>query len=377
MTTAIVLLTLLSAGIERTLDEWSTESAPIAAASPATAGRTVMPAARINPHVVAVCKEFPSAGNRTLAKALMQRAPLQFRTLDMARCAVRNYRGNHGPKSRQAAERRGTLRANRKPGEMPKLPESVYRAPEPFELDARKVLVISDLHLEFQANVAVEAALKHGDEFKPDTILLNGDLLDFYQLSRFDKDPTMPKVSSELEAGRKFWTHVRARFPRAKLVYKLGNHDTRFTSYIFQATPLLADIPGIRDGWEAPCGVRANKVTVVDDKRVVMAGNLPIYHGHELGGGIFSPVNPARGAFMKTNHTVMVSHHHQTSGHSHPNMFHDETFCWSIGCLANLSPRYAVTNKWNWGFATVTIRKGGDFDVSNLRITKDGTVRAS
>jgi predicted phosphodiesterase len=330
-----------------------------------------------NELVQAVCQEYPDAANRTLAKVLMQRAPLRFKTLERARSAIRNFRGNNGGRHRKWAERRGSSRPGRKPGEMPKLPESSYKSPEPFELDARKVLVLSDLHLEFQANVAVEAALRHGDEFKPDTILLNGDLLDFYQLSRFDKDPTMPKVSSELEAGRLFWNHVRARFPRAKLIYKLGNHDTRFTTYIFQAAPLLADIPGIRDGWEVPCGVRANKVTVVDDKRVVMAGNLPIYHGHELGSSTFSPVNPARGAFMKTNHTVMVSHSHQTSGHSHPNMFHDETFCWSIGALCNLSPRYAVTNKWNWGFATVTIGKSGDFNVNNLRITKDGTVRAS
>jgi predicted phosphodiesterase len=365
----IVLLLTACLYIEGTPNEWkSTESAPIAAASPATAGRTVMPAARINPHVVAVCKEFPSAGNRTLAKALMQRAPLQFRTLDMARCAVRNYRGNHGPKSRQAAERRGTLRANRKPGEMPKLPESVYRAPEPFELDAGRLLVLSDVHLPYADNVALEAALKYGESFKPHAILLNGDLLDFYALSRFDKDPTMPKVSAELEAGRQFWNHVRARFPRAKLYFKLGNHDERFTTYIFQAAPLLADIPGIVNGWEEPCGIRSNRVTIIGDQRPIMAGKLMILHGHEKGKGIASPVNPARGAFMRLLTSVLEGHSHRQSEHDERTGSGEIIVCRSTGCLCGLAPAYAKFNKWSHGAATVTVEKNGDYQVGLFRI---------
>jgi predicted phosphodiesterase len=363
--------------IEGTPHEWkSTESVPTVVSSRANAGRTTMALSKPSPIVAKLCQEFPDAGNRTVARALMQRAPLQFTNLENARKAVRQYRGNVGVKSRKAAARRGTLRPGRKPGEMPKLPESSYADPVPFEIDASRLLVLSDLHIPYQSNRAIEAALKHGDQFKPNAILLNGDLLDFYQLSRFDRDPTMPKVSAELEGGRQFWNCIRARFPRAKLYFKIGNHDLRFTTYIFQAAPLLSDIPDIVHGWEGPCGIRENKVTVIDDKRIVMAGRLPILHGHELSTGAFAPINPARGAAMRTHHTIMVSHSHQSSGHPITNMFHDEAFAWSIGCLCGLSPRYRIVNSWNWGFATVTV-KGDSFDVNNLRITKDGTVRAS
>jgi len=115
----------------------------------------------------------------------------------------------------------------------------------------------------------------------------------------------------------------------------------------------------------------------VEDQRPVMAGKLPILHGHELPKGVSAPVNPARGAFMRTLSTVLVGHSHRSSGHAESDMWHDETFCWSTGCLCDLTPEYARINRWNWGFALATVHEDQSFDVENLRITADGKVRSS
>jgi len=115
----------------------------------------------------------------------------------------------------------------------------------------------------------------------------------------------------------------------------------------------------------------------VEDQRPVMAGKLPILHGHELPKGVSAPVNPARGAFMRTLSTVLVGHSHRSSGHAESDMWHDETFCWSTGCLCDLTPEYARINRWNWGFALATVHDDESFDVENLRITADGKVRSS
>ena len=76
-----------------------------------------------------------------------------------------------------------------------------------------------------------EAALAYGDGFKPDTILINGDLFDFHAISRFDKDPTKPKILYELECGKQFFAHLQARYPKARVVFKLGNHDEARRAY--------------------------------------------------------------------------------------------------------------------------------------------------
>jgi predicted phosphodiesterase len=330
-----------------------------------------------NPRVVKICKEFPDAGALTLAKKLHADHPLEFVTVEKARSVIRSYLGNNGGKTRGAAERAGRSRPARKPGEMPALPVAVEENWTPYEIDAARTLVISDLHIRFNANIAIEAALKFGDTFKPDAILINGDLFDFHQLSRFDKNPTVSKLTAELEGGRQFFNHLRARFPRTKLHFKLGNHDERWDKYLWESAPLLVDIPGMTEGWYEPAGIRTNKVNVVRDRRPVMCGKLPIFHGHELGQGNNSPVNAARGAFLRTKHTAMVAHSHQTSGHADPDLWHNETFVWSIGCLCQKRPQYRPVNNWNWGFAAVTVHKGGEFDVQNLRITNSGKVRAS
>jgi predicted phosphodiesterase len=321
-------------------------------------------------------RRFPDAGHRTLAKRLHAEQPMWFPTLEHARAALRQRTGNSG--NRKYAEKRGQSRAARKPGEHPPLPKSEAKPWEPYRLDARNVLTLSDLHFPYHAELAIEAALAYGDEIKPDAILINGDGFDFYAISRHDKDPTKPKMLHELECGRQFLGHLRSRFGGVPIVWKLGNHEERLDAYLQQNAPLLFDVPAFRNFWHQPAGFVEHGITIIGEQRPILLGKLPVFHGHELGRGtIAAPVNPARGAFLRTQHTVLVGHSHQTSGHASAGLWHSEVFCWSTGCLCDTSPEYARVNRWNWGFAHVTVDENGDFEVRNMRISSDGKVRAS
>lgn len=323
-------------------------------------------------------KKFPDAPARTLAKRLHDDNPALFPTIDGARSAVRYALGQLGTQNRRRPSSRKFRRAPRKAGELPPLPKSEAEEWEPFVLDGRRVLVVSDIHLPYHHVGAVNAALRYADGFKPDAIFINGDLFDFYAISRFDKDPTKPKISHELECGRQFFAHLRSRFGQVPITFKWGNHDERWDKYLQASAPLLFDIPDVRDAWHGPAGIREFGIDVVKDKRPVMAGLLPILHGHELGrGGISNPVNPARGAFLRGHHTILVGDSHQTSGHADTNLWHEETFCWSMGCLCGLTPLYMPVNRWNWGFACVEVATDGSFNVQNLRIAKNMQVRKS
>lgn len=320
-----------------------------------------------------VLRKFPTLGHRTLAKKICAEHEMLFPDLECARSALRKATGNSGAKVRKYAKER---RPPRKPGELPPLPESETVEWTPFVIGESRVLVLSDLHVPYHDNQAIEAALDWGEGFNPQAILFNGDVFDFYQISRFDKDPTVAGLAVELSRGNELFTHVHRRFPKARLYYKLGNHDERFDLYLMRQAPLILDIEGVRDCWHKAAGILANKITVIKDQRPIMLGHLPVFHGHELGKGISSPVNPARGAFLRAHHTILVGHHHQTSGHADTNVWHEETFCWSTGCLCDITPEYARINRWNQGFAAVTVDKSGEFNVQNMRISK-GKVRSS
>ncbi|MFN9904203.1 MAG: metallophosphoesterase, partial [bacterium] len=84
---------------------------------------------------------------------------------------------------------------------------------------------MSDIHVPYHSISALTAAFDLIQKEKPDTILLNGDLIDFYGLSRFMKDPRKRSVAHELKATNEL-LDVLSKFG-AKIVYKLGNHDER------------------------------------------------------------------------------------------------------------------------------------------------------
>jgi predicted phosphodiesterase len=324
--------------------------------------------------IATLLEKFPDTGSRTLARMLHEKHPVIFDTLENARSAVRSYHGNMGSEKRKIAEKRGTARAPRKPGELPPLPKSEAKPWEPFVLDARRVLVLSDLHIPYHDEQAIEAALGYGDHFKPDAVLLNGDVFDFYQISRFDKDPTKPKIKHELKCGEQFFAHLRARYPDAQLVFKLGNHDERMDHYLQHRAAELFDIEEYRFAWHTAVGLAAYEITVVSDQRRVMLGKLTALHGHEKGKGISSPVNPARGSFLRMLINSLEGHGHRTSEHNERRANGENICCRTTGCLCGLWPDYAKVNKWDLGFATVEVDKDGGFECELKRII-EGRVR--
>lgn len=317
--------------------------------------------------IAETCAKYPTAGHDTLARRLYDKHPEIFPTLNAANCAVRWHRGNRGKESKQRAEKLGTARTSG-----PALPQSSADKWEPFVLDARRALVLSDIHLPYLDNVALEAALDYGDDYKPDAILINGDLFDFYQISRFDRSPTKPKLSAELAAGKQLFAHLADRFG-VPIYFKLGNHDERWDIYLALKAPELFDLPEVRNAWHGPAGIIEHNVHVIRDQRPVMLGKLMVLHGHEKGRGISSPVNPARGAFMRLLCNVLEGHGHRQSEHTEKTGDGRVIACWSTGCLCDDSPEYARFNKWSHGFATVDAELDGTYQVNLHRII-DGKV---
>jgi hypothetical protein len=209
---------------------------------------------------------------------------------------------------------------------------------------------------------------------RPDVVLLNGDYGDFYTISRFLKNPKKRNFKREIKLQRDGLQWLRSQFPKARLVYKLGNHDERFDHWMWNHAVEISDLPQVR--LPSILGCKKLGIEVVGDGRPVMAGKLAIFHGHELSGGPFVPAMPARSAFLRATASVMVGHHHRTSTHVQPNWKHEEIACWSVGCLCDLSPEYARVNAFNHGQAVVDVDADGQFQVSNLRLNADYVVRS-
>lgn len=314
--------------------------------------------------------KFPNHGALTLAKAAYKERPEWFNSVETARDTIRNMLGCKGSKPVEYGK--NLRREKRKPGQKVELPESLAKPWVPFDLEASRVAIFSDVHVPYQNNSAIDAAVGKFKKFKPDCIFLNGDIADYFAISRWEKDPRMRNFKREVELVIQFLEHIRGEFPKARIVYKLGNHEERWYHYLWQKAPELVGLEFMDFG--SLIHAKELGIEVVEDQRIVMLGKLPVLHGHELPKGLTNPVSPARGAFMRVIDTLLIGHHHRTTQHTEPTGIKRSFITtWSTGCLCDMTPEFARINKWNHGAAHVEVSSGGNFHVTNFGIL-DGQV---
>lgn len=249
----------------------------------------------------------------------------------------------------------------------PPLPDAIERDTSALEMDSPGWWwVVSDIHFPFHDKTAIELGCKEAKKRNCVGILLNGDIIDCLGLSsKFHKRPDEHMFQTELDCWEAFITWLRFHFPKIPIIYKRGNHEERFELYLAKF-PEFFGIKHIQ--FQNVMEFEKHGVVDVKDGRVIMLGKLPVLHGHEYRGGISAPVNPARGAYLKLQHTVLVGHSHVTSEHTEKDMFDEVRVVWSTGCNCTLKPRYATYNKWNHGGAFVEVGKDGTYEMHNYKI---------
>lgn len=302
-----------------------------------------------------------------LSRLLYKENPLSFSGLEGARSAIRTARGangkDHRAKTKDKSQYIQGLPLN--PYSLPKSDETIY---EPYLIDGKNILLLSDIHAPYHSIPALSAAIEWGKKRDIDTIVLNGDTLDFHLLSRFLKDPKKRDFNGELQIFAELIKAIRGQFPKANIVFKEGNHEERYNAFLYQKAGELAGVEEFN--LESIIRKRAGDIEYVNEKRIMKAGDLNIIHGHEFVQGIFNPVNVARGLFLRAKVSAIQGHSHQTSEHTETDMNGRITTTWSVGCLSELHPAYMPLNKWNHGFAFIEVEDDGDFQVHNKRIHK-------
>lgn len=321
-------------------------------------------------------RRFPDAPTQSVARAMHKENPALYPNLQSARMAIARVRGKAGNESRAVNERMG------RSGDFQALAEPGYNVwgdiPDPIgdfdstvsvPVEQHRILILSDVHFPFHAKAELIAALEYGLDRDADAIILNGDILDCYALSRYEKDPRLRDFGKELDFTRAFLRLLRDRFPKARIYYKWGNHEERFEAYMRLRAP---EILGLSEVFELQniLGLKDLGITHHTRRERLSIGRLDVIHGHEYGKG--GGVTPARWLMNTARATSIMGHLHRTSQHSEPDITGKVTSTWTTGCLCGLSPEYARYNKWTHGFAYVE-SDGKDFSVNNLKFI-DGRI---
>jgi predicted phosphodiesterase len=306
-----------------------------------------------------VCREYiaknKGLSKKKLSELLSYKYP-ELGSIEQFRSSIRVLTGSHGDVKRKDIKNKA---------EWITIPEPEVEDYTKVEISDKRIGILSDIHLPYYDKKALVASVNSIKNFDASTVILNGDIIDCYQLSNFDKDPRNRSFKYELDMLKNFFEDLRKAFPKARIIYKIGNHEERYERIILQRIPQLIDLDLVN--FENVVKAREFGIEVVKNKRVIKIGKLNVIHGHEIRAGIISPVNIARGFFLKTKASTLGGHHHRTSEHIEHDLNGDFIGCFSTGCLCGLTPSYMPINSFNHGFALVE-NFGEEFHVRNLKI---------
>lgn len=304
---------------------------------------------------------------KKLARIMYNENNLLFKDVEDARFILRRLEGKAGKESRNVAVNKDYFVSEERPKNPYALPKSDAKDFAPYVVEGyKRALIINDVHLPYHDIEAITTTFNFAKKEKPDLIILNGDIIDCFLLSRFSKDPKARRFSYELEWLEQFVQVVEKTF-KAKIIYKLGNHEVRYQHFLWEKAKELADVTEF--DIKNVIGARAKGVDIIEDKTIIKLSGLDLLHGHEFVTGFFNPVNVARGLYLRAKVSAMQGHSHKTSEHTETDLHGNIKTTWSVGCLCGLKADYAPYNSWNHGFAIVDM-DGQNFSVRNKRIFK-------
>lgn len=170
-----------------------------------------------------------------------------------------------------------------------------------------RVLFVSDLHVPFHDSEAWECLLGLARDFRPQLVILGGDLFDCYSISEHQRDPTRAaQVQDEYDAGRPLWGALRDAVRGAKTIVIEGNHEHRMRRHQLQ-NPGLFRLRAL----ELP---RAAEMPpewhYYPNQTRIKLGSVSFLHGDLRGRG-GGAKHIAKNLLDKLRTTVVFGHHHK------------------------------------------------------------------
>jgi hypothetical protein len=297
-------------------------------------------------------KDHPNiTGKRTLSRMLVELYPDLFdNNVEKARLTIRYLTGSLGNRNRNAKK---------------ELPYVVIKENEvdydetwhtPSKILTKSIGVIGDLHGQFMDASAVNTAVSILKNNGIKDLLINGDLIDNYYLSKFAKKAGRQKVLDEFNFCKAFLERIRPMFDN--VYYKRGNHD-EYVDRFFMNYPGMEGIVTL----DERLTLTKLNIKEIHNLQEIKIGDLSVFHGHEKN-GFFTPELVAKSFITwyqkysgKLDVKIMFNHHHITDNYVMRNIDGTFAYGYGVGCLCKRLS-YNPYPRWNTGIAEVSVDKG-------------------
>lgn len=236
------------------------------------------------------------------------------------------------------------------PKERPELTPSAVGPTITAPTGYRKCAFLSDIHIPYHDRASLAVALNFISDYKPDLIILGGDIFDCYDISDHAKDPDRQKtLQDEFDEGREFIKAVDGI--SSAIVYLEGNHEERLKRLIAQNRGLFKlrslDFPvaaGLPERWR-----------FYPDQTHYRLGKLLVLHGNLKGRG--GAVKHAAANMLGKLRTSCIFGHWHRFGTYYETDYEGTTRAgFANGHLCDVvEARYIRSPDWQCGFSTIEL----------------------
>lgn len=193
---------------------------------------------------------------------------------------------------------------------------------------------------------AVSVAMQFMEDFKPDHVILGGDILDCGSVSHHRRGNVGQleglRLLAEAKECRERIIEPIEKLAKGRLVYHIGNHE----DWLSDVTDEIPALQGIVD---IGALLKLDKWDIVEQGKASKLGKLTFIHGDQIRGG----QNPALYAVTAYERNVRFGHFHtfQVATKTTPVDANGHTGI-AVPCLAKKNHRYnqGAPNKWMQGF---------------------------
>lgn len=310
----------------------------------------------------AYCEQYPSLTNTELAKLIKKEHRGE---IEKHRSNIRHYRHCNGDKDKAIVNQE--IACKYKKYHCPDAVETLDYTP--IKIEANKVLMLADIHIPYHSRRAVETAVNEGKRQDIDAVILSGDQLDCYRLSKFPLEVDHPGFEREISILQEFLQYLRGIFPNAQIIYKASNHEARYRKYLLKNAPELAAVSTL--SLDKILELQKYNIKYVPNYNIIRCGNLYYLHGDEIKKCPSKDI--PRILFNEWNLNMIFGHYHTRDSHIHTNPVTREVKgSWTVGCLSDLQPPYKPYNcTFLHGFAITEFADHNKFFVQNKLILNE------
>ncbi len=225
----------------------------------------------------------------------------------------------------------------------------------PIRLDRKGgflVAVINDMHIPFHDPKIIEAVEGFLAEVQPDILFYDGDILDFYQISDFEKDPArLVKMQQDVDIVTEMFDRQAVLLPKTERWFIIGNHERRLQRLLWTKSPALSSLRCLT--LDALLGLPERNIRLVDfEQGVIINGTFLVLHGDIT--SIHSGYTSKR-LYEKHGGCGIAGHCHRAGSYYKRDRFGTWGW-WENGCLCNLNPDWVQNPNWTQGFSLIHFR---------------------